>query len=150
MPMDFFSILTAQGSASSVRAAQAENSARLAMSCHIVESKGTSSRRIDAPVMFQVAFLPPPFIVTGTSIKTDLDPSVSWVPRADVGLWRWHRNEKGHYTGAYVYVQVSGGTWGSEFQHNLIFYGIAYKDLGQAAATEAQLLTSRPVGFGGL
>ncbi len=148
--LGFFELTVAQDAAAGQRSAQAENGARLAISAHILESKDVTSSRLADPLMFEAPFLAPPFVATGVTIKKDYDPSTGWLPDVTAGVWQWHRNPKGHYTGAYVFIGVKAGSYGSELQHHFIFMGTAYKDLGPAVATEAQLVGSRPVGFGGV
>lgn len=146
----FFDLIVAQSDAAASRGAQRENSARLALSAHTVTTKGLVAIRYTEPLMFEGAFLEAPHLSTGLAIQADVDPRSGWVPTCTVGVYQWHRNPKGHYTGAYIFIGVRDGLQDAELQHHFIFFGIAYKDLGQAVATEAQLLSPRPVGFGGL
>lgn len=130
------------------RISQEENSARLAWSNHIVETRGAASRRLPEPILFEVGFTEPPHLATGVAIVDDPDPELGWVPEASSGVWLWERNVKGQYIGAYIYVLVRSAT-PALIQHHLSFSGVAYKDLGQEANTEAQLLTPRTTNFGG-
>jgi len=148
--LGFFELVVASDAATTVRETQRENSARWAVSSHTIETKGCVSVRVAEPLMFEAPFLGAPSVMSGLVIKKDFDPSSGWMPEVDVGVWQWHRNTRGHYTGAYVFVHVSAGAVTAELQHHFTFSGIAYKDLGQAATVEAQLLQSRPVGFGGV
>jgi hypothetical protein len=148
--MGFFDLIVAQESGNAARAAQQQNSARLAFSTHTIDTKGTTSVRIAEPIMFEVAFMAPPAIATSTAIRTDYDSSSGWIPDCNTGVWQWHRNPKGNYIGAYVYIGVKSGSIGAVLQHHFIFAGIAYKDLGQEVSTDAQVLETRPTGFGGL
>lgn len=150
MGIQFFDLIVAADATTALREAQRENGARFAVSSHSVETKGGTSVRLADPIMFEAPYLSEPYLATGLAIKKDYDPSTGWMPRVSAGVWQWHRNVKGHYTGAYVFVHVDAGAEGAELQHHFTFFGVAYKDLGQAVATEAQLLAPRPVGFGGL
>jgi hypothetical protein len=150
MMQGFYSLIVAQDAANAARSAQAENGARWAVSSHTIETKGLTSARIADPVMFEAPFTQAPYISTGLAIRQDADPASGWIPQVSAGVWQWHRNTKGHYTGAYLFVHVGAGAIGSVLQHHFTFSGLAYKDLGQDVSTEAQLLAPRPVGFGGI
>lgn len=150
--MGFFDILLAGDQTDSRRQAQDNNAARLAFSVHKMMSKGQGITRLAEPLMFSVIFLEEPHFTQGAALITRPQLSVG-EPVGGAGVWQWHRNPKGYYTGAYVYLsvvlsEVEYGDDGVQMTHNLMFTGIGYKDLGQAVATEAQLLTPRTVGFG--
>jgi hypothetical protein len=147
--LDFFDLQVAQNAGTAVRETQRENGARWGVSSHTLATKGTTSLRVGDPLIFEMPFIAPPAIATGVAILKDYDPTSGWMPRVSTGVWQWHRNVKGHYTGAYVYIRVDG-VLNSELQHHFTFSGTAYKDLGQEATTEAETLTVRPVGFGGI
>jgi len=146
----FFDVALAQDTTAAARAAQAENGARWATSQHIVETRGVVGLRRADPVIFEAPFLEPPFVSTGLTIKKDYAPETGWLPQASAGVWQWHRNPKGHYTGAFIFVSVLAAQPAAELQHHFLFSGVAYKDLGSSVAADAQLLSARPVGFGGM
>lgn len=151
--MDFYDIIVAQDETASRRQTQAQNAARLGYSAHKVGSKGTGTIRRPTPLMFQVVFLEEPIFLTGsTLVKRPADLSD---PVGSAGVWQWHRNPKGHYTGAYIYLSVTlsdlfyeAGAGEVQMTHNLVFQGIGFKDLGQEVTTEAQIIVPRTVGFG--
>lgn len=150
--MTFYEILVAQDATASRREAQENNSARLAFSMHKMKSSGTGTVRVAEPITFDVVFLEEPLFTQGATLVER--PADALDPVGSAGVWQWQRNPKGHYTGAFVYLDVrvgeveigSGGT--TRMIHHLLFQGTGYKDLGQAVATEAQALTPRTVGFG--
>lgn len=146
----FFDVALAQDNTAATRAAQAENSARWAVSQHIVETRGRMAIRRSDPIIFEAPFFEPPYVSTGLTIKKDFAPESGWIPQASAGVWQWHRNPKGHYTGAFIFIAVHGAQASSELQHHFLFSGVAYKDLGSTVAADAQLLSVRPVGFGGM
>lgn len=156
--MDFFDVLVAQDATSARREAQATNSARLALYRHTHAASGVGTARIDAPILFDVAFLERPHFTQGTAVRVGPDLGVWYLPVGTAGLYQWERNTKGHYIGAYIYLDVrmeprDGDNPPTTYPHvetlhDLMFTGIAYKDLGDAASTEAQLLTPRTVNFG--
>jgi hypothetical protein len=150
--MGFFDILLAGDQTDSRRQAQDNNAAGLAFSVHKLTSKGQGINRLPDPIMFSVIFIEEPHFVQGASLITRPALAVG-EPLGSAGVWQWHRNPKGYFTGAYVYLsvalsEVEYGDDGVQMTHNLMFTGIGYKDLGQAVSTEAQLLTPRAVGFG--
>jgi len=145
----FFEVVRAQDATAQARATQAENSARWGVSQHVLDTRGSTSVRRQQPIMFETPFLSPPFVSTGAVIKKDFSPEVAWVPETNAGVWQWHRNTRGHYTGAYVFLMVKTPQVQAEIEHHFTFSGVAYKDLGEQVSTDAQLLQSRPVGFGG-
>lgn len=145
----FFDVALAQDSTAAARVAQAENGARWAVSQHIVETRGVMGLRKADAIVFEAPFLEAPYVSTGLTIKKDYAPETGWIPQATAGVWQWLRNPKGHYTGAFIFVNVLAAQPSSELQHHFLFSGVAYKDLGSSVATDAQLLSARPVGFGG-
>ena len=148
--LEFFDLAVAQDAGTAQRETQRENGARWAVSSHTLATKGLTSMRVPDPVIFEAPFLAPPAIATGVAILKDYDLASGWMPRVNLGVWQWHRNVKGDYLGAYVFIDVEAGVSNCELQHHFTFSGIAYKDLGQEATVEAQTLESRPVGFGGI
>lgn len=152
--MDFFDIVVAQDQTAARRRQQDQNSARLAYSSHKIGSSGFGSIRREEPIIFDVVFLEEPIFTQGALLvkrPTTEMPD----PTGVAGVWQWHRNPKGHYVGAYIYLAVSTGdsyydATGQDIRmsHHLLFQGVGYKDLGQEVATEAQLLVPRTVGFG--
>lgn len=146
----FYDVLLAQEATAAVRGQQAENSSRWAVSQHLVETRGSVRARLAEPLVFEAPFYDPPFVLTGAAIKKDMAPGAEWLPVTSAGVYQWQRNTKGHYTGAYVFVSAFDVEAQSEIQYHFMFSGIAYKDLGQEVAVEAQLLPVRTVGFGGL
>lgn len=150
--MGFFDLIVAGDQHDSRRQAQANNASRLAYSVHKLTSKGQGIVRLPDPLPFSTIFLEEPHFTQGASLITRPALSVG-EPLGSAGVWQWHRNPKGYYTGAYVYLsvalsEVEYGDDGVQMMHNLMFTGIGYKDLGQAVTTEAQLLAPRAVGFG--
>lgn len=156
-----FGTISLQGGAlqhAAVVDAQRTNAARLAFSCHHQASTGVGHFTIAEPIMFDLPFLTRPFFAQGAAVRVQ-PPRAEWgVPQGSASVYQWERNSKGHYVGAYVSLSVSlelleGGFYtqipGVEMVHDLVFIGVGYKDLGSEVATEAHLITPRPVGFGG-
>lgn len=117
----------------------AENSARLAFAFALVSSTGTGGEiRVEDCQEFGLAFAEKPFVSYGAEVDGDLLVD-SRFPLARGGVYRWRRNAKGFYTGAWVYVVVST----LDFQipsteatdpeytilHHFTFAGVAVKDL---------------------
>jgi hypothetical protein len=156
--MFFFDALLAQDQTTARREAQEQNSGRLALYRHTHATRGVGPVRLDEPILFDVPFLERPLFTQGAGVKVAPDMAVWHLPVGVAGIWQWRRNVKGHYIGAYLYFEVRMETRDGSVQnyphvemiHDLMFSGIAYKDLGDAVSTEAQILAPRPVNFGGL
>ena len=153
----FFDVLRSSEARTATREAQRQNAARLAFSTHTQVSHGVGHFRLPDPIDFDVVFLEAPHVFTGAATVSVVTDAVL-DPEARSGVWRWKRNLKGHYVGAYVYLGVrvddeygfAAVDVNVTVQHHLMFMGIAYKDLGSEVATEAQLLSPHAVGYGGL
>lgn len=155
--MDFFEVFQAQEARAASKETQRENAPRLAFSAHQQRSKGLGSFRIPAAVKFDVVFLTEPHFLNGGSLVTTLPADVD-PPMISSVVWRWERNAKTHYTGAFMHLFVNAPDVFSfdsnlekvEVVHNFTFIGVGYKDLGSRVSNEAQMLVTRPVGFGGV
>ena len=154
--MSFFDLIVASEERVSRRETQRQNSARLAFSTHTIDSTGSGHTRYPEAIPFDVTFLTPPMVFTGGALITPT-PTGWHDAELSSGVWQWERNTKGHYTGAYIYMNVRMAAIDDEgfdppkvtTQHHLMFMGVAYKDLGSEVATEAQLLEPKTVGMKG-
>lgn len=154
--MEFFDILMAQDATTSRREAQRQNAARLAFFRHTHSTSGVGPARMEEPIRFDIPFLERPSFTQGALVLTAPDVNIWHMPVGIAGVWQWSRNIKGHYLGAFLYFEVRMETRSGavldyphvEMLHDLVFTGIAYKDLGDAVTTEAQLLEPRPVYYG--
>lgn len=154
--MEFFEVLLAQDTTTARRETQAANSARLALYRHTHASSGVGTVQVPTAIDFDVTFLERPHFTQGAVVKVSPDLAIWNLPIGTAGLWQWKRNTKGYYIGAYVYLDVRMETRNGdvldyphvEMLHDLLFSGVAYKDLGDAISTDAQMLTPRPVNFG--
>jgi len=149
--MNFFDLIVAQADTTARVETQRNNAARLAWSTHKIHSSGCGTIRQAEPIHFDVVFLEEPVFTQGASVISH--PADVLDPVGSAGVWQWHRNPKGHYVGAYIYLSVVPSevdfvVEGVQMTHHLLFMGMGYKDLGQAVTTEAQLLAPRTVGFG--
>lgn len=150
--MSFYDLFVAQADRTARIEAQRDNAARLGFSQHRIQSTGFGSVRRTSPIRFSVAFLEEPFFTQGATLVSR-DEELESDPFGVSGVYQWDRNPKGHYIGAYVYLNVVTGDFLSgsgsvRMIHNLLFQGMAYKDLGPSVSTEAQLITPRSSGFG--
>lgn len=152
---DFFELFQAQESRVAARETQRENAPRLAFSGHKQNSTGIGSFRMPNPIRFDVVFLTEPVFSSGGALISLLGDGVD-PPMINAVVWQWLRSEKEHYVGAYMHLFVQPFGFNYEgldkvrVQHSLSFYGVGYKDLGSRVSNEAQMLTTRPVGFGGV
>ena len=103
--MQFFDLVVAQAETDGRRETARENAARLAMSTPKVQSSGMGNFRRTQPLLFDVIFLEEPLFTQGASVITK--PADMLDPIASAGVWYWHRNPKGAYIGAYIYLSVS-------------------------------------------
>lgn len=148
--------VAAQASAEQAAAAR-QNSARTAFSTHSFEVKGIGTTLLGT-VEFDLVFLDRPRVMMGSSML-ELPPLGEWgLPSINGTVTRWVVNKKGYYTGAQIYAvtdirRVDGEA--PEFYPavsgvlDVVFIGTAYKELGSAVASVAELLTPRSTGLGG-
>lgn len=104
-----------------------ENSARHAWSYCQLNSHGIGEIQLATVVNFDCTFIEEPRIATGFQVDGDLLIDGSF-PTVTAGVWKWARDAREFYTGAYVFFVVSGDP-GYDLQHDFTFSGIAIKDL---------------------
>lgn len=125
---------------------QRENAARLARAYVSTETTGWGEIIKSDVLEFGCTFLTEPTFTTGTVVRGDSSgPTGQLVtgrfPRVSTGVWRWQNDEKGYYTGAYVFFvvetigfQVSTGVYPTTsdpsytLAHNMVFEAVAYKN----------------------
>jgi hypothetical protein len=112
------------------QAAQARRDAMVAAgaatgrSVHKVFTTGRGDIRIASPVKFSLTFTEQPFFTSGCVLHAGSLVDHLY-PTATVGVWKWQRDSRGMYTGAYIWVTVGAGL-------NAQFAGDAYlRDLQQ-------------------
>ena len=87
------------------QADQAENSSRLASEIITFRTKTVGQILVPEPLKFTNVFVEPPAILTGMVLATT--PGEGWkYPQVTAGVHKWVLNEKGLYTGAYLYFNV--------------------------------------------
>lgn len=152
-----FDLVVANEARTAQRETQRQNASRLAMSTHRLDTTGVGKYTVTDPLIFDVVFLEAPMMVCGAAVVTALTPE--WYPPlAGAVVLRWQVNSKGHYTGAFIGLNVSIEAAENSYadfpelqmQHHLLFMGIGFKDLGPEVSTEAQLLAPRATGYGGM
>ena len=127
------------------RARHATNAARHAEAFFTLETTGSGSIIPDDPISFDTVFIQPPAIVSGAVLVELPDSAYHELPVCSVGVMRWVTNERGHYTGAYVYaavhvpakVDANGDPvagWADNppqpvIHHHVVASGVAYKKL---------------------
>jgi len=158
-PVPFFKTTVTNEREIDRRATDRENSARQGTSEHKITTRGVGLLRLTAPVVFDIPFLTEPHFASGFALVAHPDPKVWGDPYATLGIRKWVRNAKGHYTGAYMYLKVSidvidqtspdAATYPDvTMVHFASFTGLAFKDLGTAVLAAAHTLTPRVPGFG--
>lgn len=124
-----------------------ENSARLARAYVKTETVGWGEIIKQEVLEFGTTFLTEPFFTNGPILRGDSSGLTGQLvpgrfPRITTGVWRWQHDEKGYWTGAYVFFvvetdgfQMSGGVPSPDadpnytIAHNMVFEAEAYKAL---------------------
>lgn len=151
--IDFNEVIFAAEEREATRQRQRDNSARLAFSVHRQESRGVGIVEPTRAVRFDVVFLSEPAVFTGMVVTRSTVTGTSVLGSSAVRGWL--RNERGHYLGAHMTLEVRLVDPFYQAQvdvvasHHLMFMGVAYKDLGPEIAHEAESLTPKRVGWGG-
>lgn len=114
-----------------------ENQARHAETVIRVESVGTGGAILPDPITFDTAYTARPSVTHGVALLGG-DPG-ALVPLCSGGVYRWVTDERGFYTGAWVFVRIETPD-GVTLEHSIIISGPAYKVLGERAATGLDLL----------
>lgn len=84
---------------------QRENSARPALSTVTHDTTGTGHIVVEAPFRFDTSFTAEPAVVSGSYVVKG--PGTGWQqPMVNAGVYRWQRDGRGFYTGAYLYFVV--------------------------------------------
>lgn len=115
-----------------------ENTARLAIAQNSFTTHGWGEFKIPEAAYFTCTFVERPFVSVGSSIDGDLLIPTRF-PRVTAGVYRWLRDVKGFYTGAWVYFVVDTQSSfiattvtddpGYDLIHDFQFTGIAAKIL---------------------
>lgn len=108
-----------------------ENSARLAESFVTVSTTGQGGYRFDNVSYFGVTFINRPYVAVAHVVNDNDLTNPNQFPVASGGVWKWLTNERGFYTGAWLYVSVYcfGATPNYAMEHDFTFTGVAVKDL---------------------
>lgn len=88
------------------REAIAANGARTGRSLHRIASKGAGEVHIVQPIDFRLTFVEQPTFTNGLSLLNGQLVSGAY-PIASVGVYKWRRDTRGFYTGAYLWVGVT-------------------------------------------
>lgn len=86
--------------------AQKENSSRRATAEATFEARGVGSRQIKKPLTFAVTFAEEPHFTSGCATVVNADDSKYFDPIGHCGIYQWQVNDKGQYTGAYLWVSI--------------------------------------------
>jgi hypothetical protein len=139
-------------------AAQAENTTRDAVVNITHISKGAGQQRVGPVVAFPVVFREVPHFACGSAVISNPD-QVNWQdPVGSSGITGWQVDDRGYYTGAFIWVRVDLYPVNSadttltppvvQVEHHLSFTGKAIKDLrGYQNASLLSDMTPRIVGI---
>lgn len=142
-----FGIQQAQDQDRADRIRHAENSGRTAFSAVTFDTSGVGSLILNQLVVFDTTFIRKPSVSTGIELVKEPDRTLHELPHATSGIYRWEKDERGYYVGAYVWVRVTcdpvldqnGQVADPEavalnppvpkLRHHLVVEGLAYKKL---------------------
>jgi hypothetical protein len=114
-----------------------ENGARLARVAVVYESSGNGELKVAEPIEFGLHFTEEPSVTTGRVLVDGQALVSGQYPNGDSGVWRWKRDEKGYYVGAYIYFVVDSNLRNYKMHHHLIFEAEALKMFNQRMMSEA-------------
>lgn len=123
-----------------------ENAARSAVAEMTYISTGVTQQRVKTPITFPVIFRTEPHLSTGSAVVKNPAPTEWHDPVGHLGVWKWDRDPRGFFTGAFIWWRVEAyqavpilDDEGYEIldppppamrvQHFMSFSGIAFKDL---------------------
>lgn len=123
----------------------AENSGRLAVATVDLETTGLGSLAVPDPVTFNVVFTERPAVSHGADVSgfpRGNGPLI--LPSISGAVYEWDLDDRGHYRGAWVavniYAPLDGLTdnnhvllSGLRVRHDFTFIGPAYKDVSDVA-----------------
>lgn len=115
-----------------------ENAARLAQSRLTAKTTGAGFIVEKTPQYFNCSFVEEPSFTSGAVLNAPPNASYAY-PICNAGVYKWERNDKDHYIGAYMYYVVTINALDADeipakapsatITHHLLFQGIAIKDL---------------------
>lgn len=114
-----------------------ENASRQAQSFATLNTNGKGDIQLATVVPFDCTFIETPTVAHGFRIDGDTFYDGQALPRVTGGVWKWQRDRRGFYVGAYVFFTVDlppqspvvpPKTYPA-VTHNFTFAGIAMKDL---------------------
>jgi len=107
-----------------------ENSARVARVSLVYQSTGHGEVKVEKAVKFPIHFIQEPSLTAGRVLAGgDLVPGK--FPNADAGVWRWERDDRGFYVGAYLYFVVDSNGQAYRMNHHVTFEGDSLKMFNQ-------------------
>lgn len=84
-----------------------DNAARDARLGLLYESRGFGERKLETPVPFGIAFTEEPIFTQGMFVADHTLIKGSF-PLGIVGVWKWQLSSRGHWIGAYLFINVYG------------------------------------------
>lgn len=115
-----------------------ENAARLAQSRLTSKTTGAGYIVEKAPQFFDCSFVEEPSFTSGAVLNAPPNAAFAY-PICNAGVYKWERNQKEHYIGAYMYYvvqilpidedEIPAKAPSATITHHLLFQGIAIKDL---------------------
>lgn len=127
----------------------AENSGRQATAYVTYTTEGAGDIVLDGALGFSTEFVEEPALATGVVLNKP--PSEKFLmPRTTAGVYRWERNERGFYIGAFMFITVDipprPGHEGdpslpkakARLIHHFFFTALSYKQVGGDAMAELE------------
>lgn len=130
------------------------NAGRTGRSRHKLTTGGAGELRLTLPLTFQLTFLDEPLFTTGVTLAGGNLASGAF-PLVSAGVWRWWRDGRGYYVGAFLWLSVgfapthvqndlnltqataqARALQGLKLQHHLCFEGTAIRDVSYDAIME--------------
>lgn len=125
------------------RAIQNENGARYAQVEMSYIQSGSGQRRIKKPVIFTSIFRTEPHYTCGSAVVKNPSPHVLHDPVGSAGVWAWQTDDRGFYTGAYIWCRADVEAISSAIdaatvttlakaartRHHFTFSAVSFKDI---------------------
>lgn len=115
-----------------------ENSTRDANAYARFTTTGWGEIAFEECFEFGLTFIEEPYVACSMSLQDGDKLIEGRFPRASGGVYRWKKNHRGYYVGAWLFVTVETSSPniytseldpGYELDHSFIFAGMAMKDL---------------------
>lgn len=127
-----------------------ENAGRQATAYVTYTTTGVGDTVLDSALALDTKFVEEPSVSTGVQMTRPPNNDYFQLPRATAGVYRWQRDDRGFYVGAFLYFAVDCPVHPEFFFdqslpepkprliHYLRFTGLSYKQIGGDAMAELE------------